>query len=819
MKMKNLNKKSIKYSISSIFIFAFIFSFLLIVNKIYAQATINIDISTSLGGHPDKKGEILWPRDPEYGGEIAIIYKATGGGVDHCSNPVTGMNGPSNYFNVGPTKTTVYTITCYNLDSSVTVSADIKVIITGVVLTKNTTDITDTQASLWAQVNPSEDGGWASVQSYFRYSATENHPPIFCNDIYGSDASATNDLMIWSNDSVDFFIRVGNLMPNTTYYYCVVSSGYNPINGTHKIKYGGVKSFTTKITPENNTNDPSGEDPQVSITTGDATVVDEKSAYIAGFYNTTTTAHTWFEYRKRSTDLTENDWSAKIKEETQKENTNGNLTFLLTGLDANTSYDFRAVIKNDFTSEIQSGDISAFTTKNTAGIGDDGTNNNNTNNNGNNGSPYTNPCKNTTTDTNCNGTGSGGTGNLPDLTVSIVTLPSTIVNTPINMYASILNQGGEPTSYVAPIPVKNNTNANDINTNKLNNVVPNSNLNPPTKVTPSVSFWLNLFKTNTAVAANTANGNNVVSNNNGSDLAPPASSTGNNTVGSMPKGSFYSFFQISKINPNKVGINEQKTNIFNSFFTTNKALAANTATGNVVVDNTSLINLPPILMAPLGAGTAISIAQTYTFPTIGTYYIRACADKKYPTDIGLISESNESNNCGPWNGIQIKNVTIEIPVDNNTNANNNNTNNNTNYNNSNNYNTNNSSTNPTNLSIGQTATAPNDAIVHYHEGIETVLQRQIVADSALAKSYGYQDGADLSAFAWNLADILAKTFGYVSSNGKEIRISKPDIAAYQLYMVDGILTVYEYYDSKLVNIQRMSDILRSNYSYEYYFKK
>ena len=84
------------------------------------------------------------------------------------------------------------------------------------------------------------------------------------------------------------------------------------------------------------------------------------------------------------------------------------------------------------------------------------------------------------------------------------------------------------------------------------------------------------------------------------------------------------------------------------------------------------------------------------------------------------------------------------------------------------------------MKLGDTATAPDLAIVRYHEGIETVLQRQIVADTTLAKNYGYQDGADIQSFAWSLADILAKTFGYVGTNGKEIRVSKPDIAAYQL---------------------------------------
>ncbi len=110
-------------------------------------------------------------------------------------------------------------------------------------------------------------------------------------------------------------------------------------------------------------------------------------------------------------------------------------------------------------------------------------------------------------------------------------------------------------------------------------------------------------------------------------------------------------------------------------------------------------------------------------------------------------------------------------------------------------------------------------MVHYREGIETVLARQIVANTQLAKIYGYVEGTDPQAFAWYLADIFARIFGYVSDSGKEIRVSTPDIAAYQLDLSGGIMTIYEYYDSKIVNIQKMTPALRNIYGYEYYFRK
>src|SRR3989344_5843239 len=83
------------------------------------------------------------------------------------------------------------------------------------------------------------------------------------------------------------------------------------------------------------------------------------------------------------------------------------------------------------------------------------------------------------------------------------------------------------------------------------------------------------------------------------------------------------------------------------------------------------------------------------------------------------------------------------------------------------------------LVLGQKATPPWDAIVRYHEGIETVFTRQIIADKEFAKLYGYESETDLLAFAWDLSHQLAKMFGYVTVDGREIRVSFPDIAAYQ----------------------------------------
>ena len=126
---------------------------------------------------------------------------------------------------------------------------------------------------------------------------------------------------------------------------------------------------------------------------------------------------------------------------------------------------------------------------------------------------------------------------------------------------------------------------------------------------------------------------------------------------------------------------------------------------------------------------------------------------------------------------------------------------------------------PGNLVLGQIATPPSDAIVRYQEGIETVFIRQIIANKELARRYGYIEGVSSKAYAWELADLFARVFGYIAGNGKEIRVSPPDMAAYQLLFVGNKLMVYEYFNSKIVNIQNMTETLRNNYEYEYYFRK
>lgn len=49
---------------------------------------------------------------------------------------------------------------------------------------------------------------------------------------------------------------------------------------------------------------------------------------------------------------------------------------------------------------------------------------------------------------------------------------------------------------------------------------------------------------------------------------------------------------------------------------------------------------------------------SYTFPSVGTWYLRACADKSSASNPGGVNESNENNNCGAWTAITVSNPSL-----------------------------------------------------------------------------------------------------------------------------------------------------------------
>ena len=122
-------------------------------------------------------------------------------------------------------------------------------------------------------------------------------------------------------------------------------------------------------------------------------------------------------------------------------------------------------------------------------------------------------------------------------------------------------------------------------------------------------------------------------------------------VATGPTGSkFYNFFQVTDVNPNSAptgggAMLENKFKNFFSYFTTSKVNAS-----------MGLIDLPKSSMTVLGANSSKIASVTYTFDTVGPYWMRACADKSdrntFPGDVDEISELN---NCGIWTQITVSN--------------------------------------------------------------------------------------------------------------------------------------------------------------------
>lgn len=63
---------------------------------------------------------------------------------------------------------------------------------------------------------------------------------------------------------------------------------------------------------------------------------------------------------------------------------------------------------------------------------------------------------------------------------------------------------------------------------------------------------------------------------------------------------------------------------------------------------TTSTDTSPALAPSAGDTSQVS----YTFPTVGTWYVRACADSN-ASWVSTITESNEADNCGPWTAVTV----------------------------------------------------------------------------------------------------------------------------------------------------------------------
>src|SRR3989344_2460550 len=91
---------------------------------------------------------------------------------------------------------------------------------------------------------------------------------------------------------------------------------------------------------------------------------------------------------------------------------------------------------------------------------------------------------------------------------------------------------------------------------------------------------------------------------------------------------------------------------FSNFF--QRATAANG--GGTITDFTSTT------MTALANGASnTATSPSYTFPSAGTYSVRACADKTNAASTGTIAESNEGDNCSAWTNVVVS-VAVSVSV-------------------------------------------------------------------------------------------------------------------------------------------------------------
>lgn len=64
----------------------------------------------------------------------------------------------------------------------------------------------------------------------------------------------------------------------------------------------------------------------------------------------------------------------------------------------------------------------------------------------------------------------------------------------------------------------------------------------------------------------------------------------------------------------------------------------------------------------LAANGSNAASLSYTFSSAGTFYVRACADKSSAGNAGVIAESNEGNNCGPWTAVTVATAAQPTPT-------------------------------------------------------------------------------------------------------------------------------------------------------------
>jgi len=633
----------------------------------------------------------------------------------------------------------------------------------------DSTSYTGTEAIFRGSVS----GVVGTAFGYFRYS-TATTPPVFCNEIFGSNMRSA----IASKPNGDgkvtggaFSARVTTLEPGTTYYYCAVAS--NTAFAPTKIKYGEVKSFRTP---------PCETCKKTEITTTYASVLEKSNVILQGLYSSARDVNTYLEYKLApgQTEATEGGGSGgfgtswtKTPEESHLANSYGKITEPIRGLKADTKYVYRAVGKVENPAETIYGNEVEFRTYTNDGFGDGG------------GWIYNNP----NGDPSTNVIGNGGTLNPPTQTCAQPTGPDApIVDCndndyydPYGPYLSSCNPELEDCdifgyTYTGCDPLVEDCDGGFyIPSGSSGFVIDDSTIITTTGGGSTITTTTNGVTTtitNGGITTTTIGGNTTTTS---GGTTTTTGGTTTTTIGGTTTNSGGTTTVAGGVGNNGSGITTitggETTNVGGTTSTSN---GVTTITGGTTTITGGVGNNASGKTVITGGVTTLTGGTTNTIGGSAT----VLNGKTSNTGGTTKTKQNNSNNNG-------------------------NNNNNTEQ----------------EKKIGDNFDPDVDAIVRYHEGVETVFIRQILKKGDLAKKYGFKDGDDRQAFSNYLAHFFGKNFGYVAKNKKEVRVREADVAAYQLLEIGNKTIVYEVYKNKITGIRRLSGLFKTIFKYEYYFLK
>ncbi len=642
------------------------------------------------------------------------------------------------------------------------------------VTTHTVTGLTDTDVVLKGSV-----GGTGSLAyGYFRLSRVDK-PPIFCNEIFGSQMigiiSTVPDAYGKVSGGGNFFANVTNLEPDTLYSYCAVVS--NDARKPTEIKYGGVVTFHT---------DPCQSCPHTSVITYFPSEITSKSAFLKGSYGSSRKVKTFFEYKKES----ELNW-IKVGEVTHETKSYGTMSFKLSGLTKNTPYNVRAVAETINTTGSSSptqtfyGATLDFKTRLTDAVDYIGTPYNPGNGVGNDGNgnniDYGNdpaidpggPNDPGGGNTGGNNTGGNNNGNGPNETGGYTDTGNGDDGNPGDDGVGDDGTGSD----------SGNGNGNGTNPNGDGN----TNGGNPTDF--DGDGFLNTVDSD-------IDGDgipNILDNDTDGDGIPNTTDTDDDNDGipdlldGSPTATGTPFDYDGGGIPNILDSDMDGDGIPN--------ILDNDTDGDGIPNTTDTDDdndgIPDLLDgSPTGIGTPTDYDGGGTPNTLDTDLdgdgIPNVDDDDADGDGIPNNLDTDDDNDGIPDGqdtTPVGPVGPHLPI------------------------------------IGQTLEPDNDDIVRYHEGVETVFARRIKKSPIFQRKYGYTEGDNLQQFAWDLAHVFGKAFGYVGPDLREIRVSRPDVSAYQLWLSGNKLTVYEYYKNKVIDARRINSPFKTKNPYEYYFNK